>query len=255
MINLFDIKDKVILITGGLGFLGRNYVEYFLDQGVKIIIFDLPGIVYQDFQNENCLVIAVDIASEESIKNGLSLINLKKFGFPNVLINNAAIDFPPGDENSSLETYPEKEWDQVMNVNLKGTFLCSRLIGSEMVKANGGTIINIGSIYGEVSPDQRIYSEDFKKPISYAVSKGAIPNMTRYLSTYWPGKVRVNTLTLGGVFNFQDSNFLMKYSAKVPMGRMAIPKDYLGALHFLTSDASAYMTGANLIIDGGYLAW
>ncbi len=255
MINLFDIKHKIILITGGLGFLGRHYAEYFLDQGAKVIIFDLPGIPFQDFQNENCLVIAVDITSEDSIKSGLGLINIRKFGFPNVLINNAAIDFPPQDGNSSLETYPENEWDQVMNVNLKGIFLCSRLIGSEMAKANGGSIINIGSIYGEVSPDQRIYPIDFKKPISYSVSKGAIPNMTRYLATYWPVKIRANTLTLGGVFNFQDGNFLLNYSKRVPMGRMAVPQDYLGALHYLVSDASSYMTGTNLVIDGGYLAW
>lgn len=149
----------------------------------------------------------------------------------------------------------------MMDVNVKGIFLCSQIIGGAMAKGKGGSIINISSIYGEVSPDNRIYVRKkkkgtFVKPISYCVSKGTIPNLTRYMATYWAKKnVRVNTITFGGVFNNQDEEFVKNYSSRVPMGRMARRHEYNGAILFLASDASSYMTGANLVIDGGYTAW
>jgi NAD(P)-dependent dehydrogenase (short-subunit alcohol dehydrogenase family) len=146
-----------------------------------------------------------------------------------------------------------------MDVNLKGVFLCCQIIGGHMAKMHGGSIINISSIYGILSPDQRIYQyrkKPFFKPVTYTVSKAAILGLTRYLATYWSKKgVRVNTLTLGGVFNNQDKEFLKNYCSKVPLGRMADQDDYNGAVLFLACDASKYMTGSNLVIDGGYSCW
>jgi NAD(P)-dependent dehydrogenase (short-subunit alcohol dehydrogenase family) len=146
-----------------------------------------------------------------------------------------------------------------MEVNLKGTFLCCRIIGGHMAANAGGSIINISSIYGILSPDQRIYEykeRPFFKPLTYSASKSAILNMTRYLATYWAKKnVRVNTLTLAGVLNNQDKVFLENYTSKVPLGRMANEDEYNGAVLFLASDASSYMTGSNLVIDGGYSSW
>ena len=147
-----------------------------------------------------------------------------------------------------------------MEVNLKSIFLCCQVFGGLMVENNiAGSIINISSHYGVISPDQRIYDyrkDDFNKPISYSTSKSGILNLTRYLSTYWGGNnIRVNTLTLGGVEDNQDKEFITNYSKKVPLGRMANEKEYFGAIQFLISSASSYMTGANLVLDGGWTAW
>ena len=152
--------------------------------------------------------------------------------------------------------------DRVIDVNLKGVFLCCQVAGGAMASAGRGSIINIGSTYGLVSPDQRIYEyrrsdgTPFFKPIAYSASKSGLINLTRYLATYWAERnVRVNMLTLGGVFNNQDAEFLKGYCARVPMGRMAREDEYNGAVVFLISDAAAYMTGSNLVIDGGWTAW
>ena len=146
-----------------------------------------------------------------------------------------------------------------MSVNLKGVFLCCQIFGKEMVKNEKGTIINISSIYGMVSPDQSLYAyrrkngEEFYKPIAYSVSKSGILNLTRYLANYWGGKaISVNTLTLAGVYNKQDESFLKEYTSRIPIGRMAKPSDYFGALQYLCSNSSNYMTGANMVIDGGW---
>jgi NAD(P)-dependent dehydrogenase (short-subunit alcohol dehydrogenase family) len=187
------------------------------------------------------------------------------WGIPHALINNAAIDSPPdasAAENGPFEEYPEASWDKVMEVNVKGTFLCCQVIGAQMASLSRGSIVNIGSVYGMVSPDQRIYeyrrSDDdhFYKPVAYSASKSALCNLTRYLATYWAERnVRVNMLTLGGVFNNQDSRFLEEYCRRVPLGRMAREDEYNGAVIFLVSDASSYMTGSNLLIDGGWTSW
>lgn len=200
----------------------------------------------------------VDVTNKKSIEAGLRDIK-SKWDTPSGLINCAAIDFPPSKDSHRFEDYPESEFDKVMEVNVKGVFLCCQVIGTAMAEYNRGSIVNIGSTYGMVSPDQRIYQykdNPFIKPISYSVSKSALLNLTRYLATYWGRDgVRVNTLTFGGVKNNQDTEFEKNYIEKVPLGRMASKDEYNGAVQFLLSDASSYMTGANLVIDGGWTAW
>ncbi len=265
--RLFRLDGKVTIVTGGIGLLGREFVKTLVGAGAKVAIFDLQTEhskkVNKILRDKNVAFYKTDVTKKESIEGALKAIT-KKWKTPQILINAAAIDIPPKYSPKKInlfETYSEKSLDEIMKVNVEGTLLCSQIIGRAMAGANGGSIINISSIYGEISPDQRIYvrkekKRTFIKPISYCVSKGAIPNLTRYLATYWAKKnIRVNTLTFGGVFNKQNREFVKNYSSRVPMGRMAKRDEYNGAMLFLASDASSYMTGANLIIDGGYTAW
>lgn len=269
--DLFSIQDKVVVITGGLGQLGRQFSLALVDRGAKVAIFDLQvdeQRVAERFgrrrTEDNLLFLPVDVTKRSSIEAGLSQVN-EMLGVPHALINNVALDSPPNapaEENGPFETYPESSWDKVMEVNVKGIFLCCQVVGGQMAAAGRGSIINICSIYGIVSPDQRIYQyrrtggAPFFKPVAYSASKSALLNLTRYLATYWADKnVRVNTLTLGGVFDNQDEEFLKGYCARVPLGRMAREDEYNGAIIFLISDASSYMTGSNLVIDGGWTAW
>jgi len=246
----FSLEGKVAIITGGLGQLGRQYTKAIIDAGAKVATFDIvPGSPY-----------LVDITSKESVKKGVEAV-VKDLGVPSILINNAAIDAPPGSAGGSkpFEDYPIDDLDKVFDVNVKGMIICCQEIGKIMAEHKNGSIINISSIYGNVSPDQRIYEyrqPRFVKPVAYSVTKAAVLNLTRYLATYWAKDgVRVNTLSLGGVFNNQDPEFLKNYTTKVPLGRMAREDEYNGAIVFLASDASSYMTGSNMIIDGGYIAW
>ena len=265
MTGLFDVQDKIVIITGGLGQLGKQYTRAFLGQGAKVAVFDIQAESVQETASApNYMALAVDITSRPSIEDGLRQVT-QIWGAPDGLINNAAMDSPPGsplEENGPFETFPEGSWDRIMDVNIKGVFLCCQVIGGKMAEAGKGAIINICSTYGILSPDQRLYEyrrnngQEFYKPVAYSASKSALINMTRYLATYWAKKnVRVNTLTLGGVFNGQDEEFLAGYCYRVPMGRMAYEDEYNGAVIFLISDASSYMTGANLIMDGGWSAW
>ena len=215
---------------------------------------------YNKFDEKDYLFLKTDVTDKENISDSLKLV-LEKFGCPQGLINNAALDSPPGDSdliNGPFEDYPEEAWDKVIDVNLKSIFLTCQIIGKEMADNSGGSIINISSHYGLISPDQRIYNyrKNFYKPISYSASKSGIFNITRYLSTYWGQQsVRVNSLTLGGVFDNQDEEFVNNYSEKVPLGRMAEKHEYNGVIHFLLSDASSYITGSNIVSDGGWTAW
>jgi len=269
--NLFDIENRVVIITGGLGQLGRQFSLSLLERGAKVAIFDLAAgeePAAQPFltaihESQLCLL-TVDVTRRDSIEAALAQVK-GKWGVPHALINAAALDSPPNapaNENGPFENCPESSWDRVIEVNLKGVFLCCQVAGGEMASAGRGSIINIGSTYGLVSPDQRIYEyrrssgNSFFKPIAYSASKSGLINLTRYLATYWAERnVRVNMLTLGGVFANQDPEFLKEYCARVPMGRMAGEDEYNGAVIFLISDASAYMTGSNLVIDGGWTAW
>jgi NAD(P)-dependent dehydrogenase (short-subunit alcohol dehydrogenase family) len=205
----------------------------------------------------------VDVTKKSSIENALKVCE-EIFGKPTVLINNAAIDSPPSsppEENGPFEDYPETSWDKVIDVNLKGVFLCCQIFGNAMAKEKKGSIINISSIYGMVSPDQNLYQyrrdrgEVYFKPVAYSVSKSGILNLSRYLAVYWAKlNVRVNSLTIAGVFNNQDKDFLDNYCSRIPLGRMANFNEYDGAVVFLASDSSSYMTGSNLILDGGWTA-
>jgi NAD(P)-dependent dehydrogenase (short-subunit alcohol dehydrogenase family) len=261
----FDFSKKVAIITGAAGQLGGEYVRTLLDVGSSVAAFDIeldnPKGGLLEISSNKLLLCKVDVTDRGSVEKGLKRV-ISSLGKPSILINNAAIDVPPDapeQETGPFETYPESSWARMMEVNLKGIFICCQVIGGYMAESGGGSIINISSIYGILSPDQRIYEykeKPFFKPITYTVSKGGILSLTRYLATYWAKKnVRVNTLTLGGVFNNQDEEFLKNYANKVPLGRMARQDEYNGAILFLASDASSYMTGSNLIIDGGFSAW
>ncbi len=263
--RLFNLTGKVAIVTGAAGQLGGEYAKCLLGAGAKVgafdIEFDNQKSILHEMDSPELVRVRVDITEKKSIQRGLEK-TVRTLGSPAILVNNAAIDAPPDstkEETGPFETYPETSWDKMMEANLKGTMLCCQVIGGYMAQNGGGSIINIASIYGMLSPDQRIYEykkEPFFKPLSYCVSKSGVLNLTRYLATYWAKKnVRVNTLTLGGVFNNQDERFLKNYSSRVPLGRMARSDEYNGAILFLASDASSYMTGANLVVDGGYSCW
>ena len=268
--DIFDLNGRIVVITGGLGQLGTQYAVSLHNKGAKVVIldydteFDIETSKLNEINDDNFMFISADVTDKESLGNSLNQI-LDNWGPPYGLINNAALDSPPNadtSENGPFEEYPVASFEKIMDVNVKGVFLCSQIFGNQMAKNGKGSIVNICSTYGILSPDQRIYeyrSDDgdpFYKPVAYSVSKSALLNMTRYLSTYWAkNAVRVNTLTLGGVFNAQDDRFVKNYTAKIPLARMANEYEYNGAVIFLMSDASLYMTGSNLVIDGGFSAW
>lgn len=266
--NLFDLNGKIAIVTGAAGQLGGEYTKTLLDYGAKVAAFDVffenPKSELKKLKSENLIRIKADITNRKSVEEGLKEVIIE-FGNPNILINNAAIDSPPTADNQDtgpFETYSEESWQKIADVNLKGMMICCQVIGGNMAKNRGGSIINISSIYGVISPDQRIYEyrasggKPFFKPIAYGITKAGVLSLTRYLSTYWARKnVRVNALVLAGVFNDHDETFLKNYTNKVPMGRMANRSEYNGAAVFLSSDASSYMTGSVMTIDGGYTAW
>lgn len=258
--EIFNLKNKVAVVTGGLGILGTEYAKALAKVGVKVAVFDLnkPPVEHELMNySKRCPIkfYKVDITKRREVEKALLEIK-KNWGIPSILINNAALDFPP-DKNKKelLEDYSIEKWNSVFRVNLTGMLICCQVIGGAMAKKRCGSIVNISSIYGILSPDQRIY-KNFIKPVSYSVTKSGVLNLTRYLATYWATKnVRVNTLSPGGVFNNQANDFVKKFSSRVPMERMAKKSEYNGAILFLVSDASSYMTGANLVVDGGWTAW
>lgn len=257
---LFDLSGRVAVVTGGLGQLGSVYIAGLVERGMRVAVFDLAtGEV-----PEGARSYAVDVTDRASLEAAARAVEAE-WGVPHLLVNNAALDSPPdapAEEVGPFETYPEASFDAVMDVNVKGTFLCCQVVGGAMARAGRGSIVNISSIYGLLSPVQELYAfrrergETFVKPVAYSVSKSAILNLTRYLATYWAkAGVRVNTLTLAGVWNEQPAEFVEAYSARVPLGRMLRAEEALGPLVFLASEASSYVTGANLVVDGGWSAW
>ena len=272
MESLFNLKNKVIVITGGLGQLGQQFGSAVVQHGGKVAIIDTasePKIVLPEFaaalnDPSRVRIYKCDITKKQELEICTQKIQ-EQLGPIFGLVNNAALDSPPNashEENGPFETYPEASLRKVIDVNILGTTFCCQVIGSEMVKNGGGSIINIASIYGLVSPNQDIYefkrkeNKDWYKPVAYSISKSSIYNLTRYLATYWAKKkVRVNTLTPAGIFNNQDSTFLSEYTKRMPMGRMAEAHELNGDIVYLLSDASTYMTGSNMTIDGGWTAW
>lgn len=267
-LELFSLKNKVAIVTGALGLIGKNHCKALSEAGANVVVCDLDETKCKNFASTlstKSIGVGVNITDKLSVEN-LRDKTLNEFGRIDVLINNAAINDmfenpQAAAEQSMFENYPIEMWQKSLDVNVTGTFLCSQIIGTVMAKACKGSIINVASTYGMVGPDQSIYkkpdgSQSFYKSPAYPATKGAIINFTRFLAAYWGRKgVRVNTLTPGGVENNQDEYFINNYSAKTPLGRMAYPTDYKGAIIFLSSDASDYMTGANLVVDGGWTAW
>jgi NAD(P)-dependent dehydrogenase (short-subunit alcohol dehydrogenase family) len=268
--DLFDLNGRICVVTGGLGQLGHQFATSLAARGARVAVLDLsaePALIAKRYgevwDRDGFEFVACDITSRTSLEDALKQIETR-WGTPDGLVNNAALDSPPDsppEENGPFESYPEASWDRVMDVNVKGTMLACQVFGGAMAAAGRGSVVNVSSIYGLVSPDQKLYQyrrdrgETFFKPVAYSASKSALFNLTRYLAIYWGAKgVRVNTVTFAGVFNNQDSEFLASYVPKVPLGRMASEDDYNGAIIFLISDASAYMTGSNLIVDGGFTA-
>ena len=253
MTDLFSLEDRVAIVTGGAGQLGAEIVRGLAERGARVAVFDLEA---DEFR--------VDVTDRRAIDEATKRVS-DKWGVPHVLVNAAALDSPPdapAEEVGPVESYPEESFDKVMDVNVKGTFLCCQVVGARMAEAGRGSIVNVSSVYGMLSPVQDVYDfrrakgETFFKPVAYSVSKSALYNLTRYLATYWARSgVRVNTLTLAGVWNEQPKEFLDAYTARMPIGRMADVREVVGPVVFLASDASSYVTGANLVADGGWSAW
>lgn len=269
--SLFDLQGRVIVVTGALGQLGTQYCRALAENGAKVAGLDLAEPESPRARDwlgamqagEGLVYVQGDVTDRGSLERAADEVS-EKLGPVFGLVNNAALDSPPNapiEENGPFETYPEQSWKRVLEVNLTGPMLCCQVFGGRMARAGRGSIVNIGSIYGSLSPPQDIYEyrrrrgETFFKPVAYSASKSGLTNFTRYLAIYWAPHVRVNTLTLAGVAAGQDKEFLEGYLARMPMRRMAEPDEYNGAVVFLMSDAARYMTGSNLLIDGGWSAW
>jgi NAD(P)-dependent dehydrogenase (short-subunit alcohol dehydrogenase family) len=268
--KLFDVRNKNIVITGSAGLLGSQFELTLTKSGANVILVDI------DSTNNNKLVkllskynssitqYQTDISELSDVQN---LKNSLKHDFRQIhgLVNCAAYTTKASLEDTTLkhgqtfENFSLANWEKSIKINLTGTFLCCQQIGNLMARQKSGVIVNISSIYGLVGADHRIYGKSgLNVPASYAATKSSIINFTRYLAAYWHKQnVRVNTLSLGGVMDkkYQNADFIKKYSEKTILGRMAKKNDFDGALLFLLSDASSYMTGSNLVIDGGWTAW
>src|ERR1700744_1164174 len=265
--DLFSLQEKTAIVTGALGLIGQKHCEALAMAGANVVVADMDEQKSQAFAlqlGERHMGIGIDVTSKASLTKALDQI-IDKYGSIDTLVNNAAIndmfENPAlAKDLSAFENYPLDVFQRSLDINITGVFLCSQVFGTAMAEQGGGSIINIASTYGMVGPDQTIYRNEcgeqtFYKSAAYPVTKGAIINFTRFLAAYWGDKgVRVNTLSPGGVENGQNEFFIHNYSAKTLLGRMATANDYQGALIFLASEASAYMTGANLVVDGGWTA-
>ncbi len=271
--NLFDLTGRVAVITGGTGFLGQQHAETIARGGgipvladIRVNGVDPQSQAWKSRFGEKACAIQSDITNPESVRNLLETV-LEKFGRVDILVNNAANN--PKMENkadvefSRLEFFPLEQWDADLNVGLKGAFLCSQVIGSEMARRKQGVIVNVASDLAVIAPDQRLYrkpglpdDQQPVKPVTYSVVKTGLIGLTRYLATYWAScGIRVNAISPGGVYNNQTDDFVERLANLIPLGRMANANEYQAAILFLCSDASSYMTGSNLVIDGGRSCW
>ena len=272
----FDLGGKTALITGAAGLLGMEHAAALLESGSKVVLTDISEAALasakdklsQDADPASIFTEVMDVSKPESIR----AVNeqLKAAGRRvDILVNNAAIDPKvKGDqgvvETSRLENFPLDQWELQVSVGLTGAFLCSQVFGSAMaVDGRGGVILNIASDLSVFSPDQRLYRKDGLaddmqpvKPVTYSVIKAGLVGLTRYLATYWAERgVRANALSPGGVFNGQGDEFVKRLASLVPMGRMAERDEYRAAVQFLCSDASSYLNGQNIVMDGGRSVW
>lgn len=271
----FNLDNKIALITGAAGLLGKEHTFALLESGAKVVVTDHSkknlSDFYQELKNsqyaDRCLLIEMDVTNLDSI-NAANKNVVKSWGSVDILINNAAVDPKvtlDGSllEESRFENFSLQQWNFQMSVGLTGAYLCSQVFGSCMENNGGGVILNIASDLSMFAPDQRIYMKDGinsdmqpVKPVTYSVIKTGLIGLTKYLSTYWADKnIRVNALSPGGVFVDQSEIFVKKLENLIPMARMANKNEYREAVQFLCSEASSYMTGQNLVIDGGRSVW
>lgn len=273
VLEKFKLDNQVAVITGGAGLLGVQHAEAIAEAGGIPVLWDInEAAVIQKAKNIQkvfkipAMGLKVDITDFNSVKKGLSKI-LSTFNRVDILINNAANDPKVSSEQDKswtrFENYSLEMWNQDISVGLTGAFFCSQVIGNYMAQSNGGVIVNIASDLSKISPDQRLYKKDGLsdgkqpvKPVTYSVVKHGIVGLTRYLSTYWVDEnVRVNAISPGGVYTDQPDDFVGKLTKLIPMGRMANFDEYKAAIIFLCSEASSYMTGQNISIDGGRTVW
>lgn len=275
MKDLFDLSGRVAIVTGGAGMLGMQHASAIAEAGGHVVIADLSQETVAKSATEiteahgvEALGVQVDITQKTQVAGMVGSV-VKRFGRVDILINNAALTVKGGSERAKnyfapFEDYPLDLWEKALQVNLTGMFLCCQAVGKLMVNQRSGVILNIASDVGNISPDHRIYEgavnphtgESFNTPVAYATTKAGVINFTRYLATYWAGKgIRVNCISPGGVYADHDPEFVKNLTSRIPLNRMANVDEYKGAILFLLSDASSYMTGANLIVDGGRTAW
>lgn len=268
-LDLFDLHNRVALVTGGAGLLGGEFCHTLAQAGAQVVVADINGDLAANVAKNiqqlsgHAYSLKVDVRDISSVREMVQQ-SLEQYQRLDILVNCAAIDpkFDPQHDAqiNSFEEYPLDSWEQAIKVNLTGVFLCCQAAVKPMLSQGQGVIINLSSIYGITAPDQRLYQyagqPNQYKPVYYPVTKTGILGLTKYLAAYYAGKnIRVNALSPGGIFNEHDDDFVKAYSSRTILGRMAGKDDLNGALLFLASDASAYMTGANLVVDGGWSTW
>ena len=263
--DLFRLDGLVAVVTGAAGLLGEQYAIALADAGAAVVLADLDLETCRERADRlasrdggRAIAVRSDVVERASWEAMLGRA-LDEFGRVDVLVNNAGFTNQSRTANYAREfaDFPLEDWRQILDVNLTGTLLGCQVVGRRMLEQGAGSIINIASLYGVVSPNHRMYpGTGVSQPVAYSVSKGGVIALTRYLATLWADRgVRVNCITPGGVFHQHSSDFVDRYAALCPMGRMAREDELRGALIYLAGSASAYCTGHNLVVDGGWTAW
>ncbi len=263
----FSLTGRVVVVTGGAGLLGAGYVRALAAAGAHPVVADVDGGAAERLAAEvgsAALAVTVDVTDEGSVARMAEGV-LARFGRVDGLVNNAALDpkMDPAhaaEHGTDFETYPLADFRRQLDVDVVGAFLCTRALAPALVASGRGVVVNVSSIYGLVGPDQRLYDDGsggpvVYKPVGYSVTKSALLGFTKYLAAYYGPRLRAVTLTLGGVYNGHDAGFAGRYGARAPLGRMANPGEYAPTLLYLLSDAASYVTGANVVVDGGWTAW